>query len=59
MEGRAADGRDATPPPSSREVAVAGAGGFLYGLKAGLKGAVVVALGAVAALVTRRSLGRR
>jgi hypothetical protein len=36
-----------------------GEGGFLYGLKAGLKGAAVVALGAVTALVARRSLRRR
>jgi sugar/nucleoside kinase (ribokinase family) len=38
---------------------MAGEGGFLYGLKAGLKRAAVVALGAVAALVVRRSLRRR
>jgi hypothetical protein len=38
---------------------MAGEGGFLYGLKAGLKGAAVVALGAVAALFVRRSLRRR
>jgi hypothetical protein len=38
---------------------MAGEGGFLYGVKAGVKGAAVVALGAVAALVARRSLRRR
>jgi hypothetical protein len=38
---------------------VAGEGGFLYGLKAGLKGAAVVALGAVAARFVRRALRRR
>ena len=34
----------------ARGVAVSGEGGFVYGLKAGVKGAAVVALGAVAAL---------
>jgi hypothetical protein len=38
---------------------VSGEGGFFYGVKAGLKGAAVVALGAVAALFVRRSLRRR
>jgi hypothetical protein len=38
---------------------MAGEGGLLYGVKAGLKGAAVVVLGAVAALVARRSLRRR
>jgi hypothetical protein len=38
---------------------VAGEGGFFYGLKAGLKGAAVVALGALSALLVRRSLRRR
>ena len=33
--------------------------GFLYGLKAGLKGAAVVAVGSAAALLVRRSLRRR
>jgi hypothetical protein len=38
---------------------MSGDGGFLYGLKAGLKGAAVVVLSAVAALFVRRSLRRR
>jgi len=38
---------------------MAGEGGFLYGLKAGLKGAAVVALGAVGALLVKRTLRRR
>jgi hypothetical protein len=38
---------------------VGGEGGFIYGLKAGLKGAAAVTLGALAALVVRRSLRRR
>jgi hypothetical protein len=38
---------------------VSGEGGFLFGLKAGLKGAAVVVLGAVAAFVARRPLRRR
>jgi hypothetical protein len=37
---------------------VAGEGGFLYGLKSGLKGAAVVALGAAAASFIRRALRR-
>jgi hypothetical protein len=37
---------------------VAGDGGFLYGLKAGLKGAALVALGAAAASLARRALRR-
>jgi len=37
---------------------VSGEGGFVYGLKAGVKGAAVVALGAAAALFLRRSLRR-
>jgi sugar/nucleoside kinase (ribokinase family) len=38
---------------------VAGEGGFVYGLKAGLKGAAIVALGAAAASLVRRALRRR
>jgi hypothetical protein len=37
---------------------MAGEGGFLCGLKAGLKGAAVVALGAAAASFIRRALRR-
>ena len=37
---------------------MSGEGGFLYGVRAGVKGAAVVALGAVAALFLRRSLRR-
>ena len=37
---------------------MAGDGGFLYGLKAGLKGAALVALGAAAASLVRRALRR-
>jgi hypothetical protein len=34
-------------------------GGFVYGLKAGLRGAAIVGLGAVAASLVRRALRRR
>jgi hypothetical protein len=37
---------------------VAGESGFLHGLRAGLKGAALVALGAAAASLVRRALRR-